>query len=70
MKKRWVLLCALLFLTGVSGRALADNATILKEIQPLKERIEELEQNLEEQEALAKKQAAKTENQTIKKIEK
>jgi hypothetical protein len=70
MKKRWVLLCALLFLTGVSDRALADNATILKEIQPLKERIEELEQNLEEQEALAKKQAAKTENQTSEKIEK
>ena len=68
MKKRWVLLCALLFLTDVSGRALADNATILKEIQPLKERIEELEQNLEEQETLAKKQAAKTEKNIEEKI--
>jgi len=61
MKKGWIVLCALLFVTSTSGRALADNATILKEIQSMKERIEELEQKLEEQESLAKRQAAKTE---------
>jgi len=61
MKKGWIVLCALLFIAGTSGRALADNATILKEIQSMKERIEELEQKLEEQESLAKRQAAKTE---------
>jgi TolA-binding protein len=59
---------ALLFLTGFSGRALADNATILKEIQSMKERIEELEQKLEEQESLAKRQVAKTEKNIEDKI--
>jgi len=68
MKKYWILLCTLLFLTGVGGRALADNATIQKEIQSLKERIEELEQKLEEQESLAKRQAAKTEKNIEEKI--
>jgi len=63
MKKCWVVLIVLLFITVVSGRALADNAAVLKEIESLKERIEELEQKLAEQEALAKKQAAKTEKQ-------
>jgi hypothetical protein len=61
MKKCWVVLIALLFITVLSGRALADNAAVLKEIQSLKERIEELEEKLEEQESLAKRQAAKTE---------
>jgi hypothetical protein len=61
MKKGWIVLCALLFIAGTSGHALADNATILKEIQSLEERIEELEEKLEEQDSLAKRQAAKTE---------
>ena len=68
MKKCWILLCALLFLTGISGRALADNATIQKEIQSLKERIEELEQKLGEQEVAAKKESAKTEKTIEEKI--
>ena len=68
MKKGWIVLCALLFVTSISGRALADNATILKEIQAMKERIEELEQKLEEQESLAKRQAAKTEKNIEEKI--
>ena len=68
MKKYWILLCTLLFLTGVGGRALADNATIQKEIQSLKERIEELEQKLDEQESLAKRQVAKTEKSIEEKI--
>ena len=63
-----MVLIALLFITGLSGRALADNATILKEIQTMKERIEELEQKLEEQESLAKRQAAKTEKNIEEKI--
>ena len=63
-----MVLIALLFNTGLSGRALADNATILKEIQTMKERIEELEQKLEEQESLAKRQAAKTEKNIEEKI--
>jgi len=42
MKKCWMVLLALLFIAGTSGRALADNAAILKEIQSMKERIEEL----------------------------
>jgi hypothetical protein len=61
MKKALVVLCAAFLVADGGGRALADNAAILKEIQSLKECIEELEQKLEEQEALAKKQAAKTE---------
>lgn len=61
MKKGWIVLCALLFVTMISGRALADNSGIMKEIQSLKERIEELEEKLEVQESLAKRQAAKTE---------
>jgi outer membrane murein-binding lipoprotein Lpp len=68
MKKGWVVLCVLLFITGASSRASADNAAVLKEIQALKERIEELEQKLEEQEAAAKKQAAKTDKDTDEKI--
>jgi hypothetical protein len=68
MKKGWIVLCALLFVTSTSGRALADNAMILKEIQSMKERIEELEQKLEEQESLAKRQAAKTEASIEEKI--
>ena len=68
MKKGWIVLCALLFVTSISGRALADNATILKEIQAMKERIEELEQKLEEQESLAKRQAPKTEKNIEEKI--
>ncbi|MGE5256098.1 MAG: hypothetical protein ACM3KE_05470 [Hyphomicrobiales bacterium] len=52
MKKGWILLCALLCLTGVSGGAAADDAAIPKEIQSPKERIEEGEQNLEEQKAV------------------
>jgi carbohydrate-selective porin OprB len=68
MKKCWILLCALLFLTGITGRALADNATIQKEIQSLKERIEELEQKLGEQEVAAKKESAKTEKNIEEKI--
>ena len=69
MKKRLAVLCAAFLVAGGGGRALADNAAILNEIQPLKERIEELEQKLEEQEALAKKQAAKTEKAIGEKIE-
>jgi len=69
MKKVRIILCALLFITAGSGRALADTAAILKEVQSLKERIEELEQKLEEQEILAKRQAAKTEKQIDQKIE-
>ena len=69
MKKVWIVLCALLFITVGSGRALADTAAILKEVQSLKERIEELEQKLEEQEILAKRQVAKTEKQIDEKIE-
>jgi hypothetical protein len=69
MKKCWVVLIALLFITGLNSRALADNAQILKEIQSLKERIEELEEKLEEQEALAKRQAAKAEDSIGSKIE-
>ena len=61
MKKYWVVPIALLFITVLSGRASADNAAVLKEIQSLKERIEELEEKLEEQESLSKRQAAKTE---------
>ena len=68
MKKCWVVLLALLFVTSTSGRALADNATILKEIQSMKERIEELEQKLEEQESLAQRQVAKTEKNIEDKI--
>jgi carbohydrate-selective porin OprB len=68
MKKGWIALCALLFVTSTSGRALADNATILKEIQSMKERIEELEQKLEEQESLAQRQVAKTEKNIEDKI--
>ena len=68
MKRCWMVLLALLFIAGTSGRALADNATILKEIQSMKERIEELEQKLEEQESLAKRQAAKTEKNIEDKI--
>jgi len=68
MRRWWIFLLALLFITGTGGRALADNATILKEIQSLKERIEELEQKLEEQESLAKRQAAKTEKSIEEKI--
>ena len=68
MKKCWIVLIALLFIIGLSGRALANNAAILKEIQSLKERIEELEEKLEEQEALAKRQAAKTEKSIEEKI--
>ena len=44
MKKGWIVLCALLFIAGTSGHALADNAAILKEIQSMTERIPELEQ--------------------------
>jgi hypothetical protein len=68
MRKGWIVLCALLFVKSTSGRALADNAAILKEIQSLKERIAELEQKLEEQESLAKRQAAKTEKNIEEKI--
>jgi hypothetical protein len=68
MKKGWIVLCALLFIAGTSGHALADNATILKEIQSMKERIEELEQKLEEQEILSKRQVAKTEKNIEEKI--
>jgi hypothetical protein len=68
MKKGWIALCALLFVTSTSDRALADNATILKEIQSMRERIEELEQKLEEQESLAKRQVAKTEKNIEDKI--
>lgn len=68
MKKCWMVLLALLFIAGTSGRALADNAAILKEIQSMKERIEELEQKLEEQESLAKRQVAKTEKNIEEKI--
>jgi len=60
----WMVLLALIFIAGFSGRALADNATILKEIQSMKERIEEHEQKLEGHESLAKRQVAKTENNT------
>jgi hypothetical protein len=59
----------MLFITVLSGRALADNAAVLKEIQSLKERIEELEEKLEEQESLSKRQAAKTEDSIGGKIE-
>jgi hypothetical protein len=69
MKKCLIILIALLFMTSLSGRALADNAQVLKEIQSLKERIEELEEKLEEQESLAKRQAAKTEDSIGSKIE-
>ena len=68
MKRCWMVLFALLFITTTSGRALADNATILKEIQTMKERIEELEQKLEEQESLAKRQVSKTEKNIEDKI--
>jgi len=68
MEKVWVVLCALLFITVGSGRALADTAAILKEVQSLKERIEELEQKLEEQEILSKRQVAKTEKNIEEKI--
>jgi len=68
MKKGGVILLVLLSIAGTSGFALADNATILKEIQSLKERIEELEQKLEEQESLAKRQVAKTEKNIEEKI--
>lgn len=68
MKKGVVILLALLSIAGTGGLALADNATILKEIQSLKERIEELEQKLEEQESLAKRQVAKTEKNIEEKI--
>jgi hypothetical protein len=61
MKKCWAAVIALLFIAALSGRALVDNAAVLKEIQALKERIEELEEKLEEQESLAKRRAAKTE---------
>jgi hypothetical protein len=63
-----MVLLALFFITGTSGRVPADNATTLKEVQSLKERIEELEQKLEEQESLAKRQAAKTEKTIEEKI--
>jgi len=68
MKKGGVILLALLSIAGTGGFALADNATILKEIRSLKERIEELEQKLEEQESLAKRQVAKTEKNIEEKI--
>jgi len=68
MKKGVVILLALLSVAGTGGFALADNATILKEIRSLKERIEELEQKLEEQESLAKRQVAKTEKNIEEKI--
>ena len=68
MKKCWIVLIALLIFLGLSGRALADNATILKEIQSMKERIQELEQKLEEQASLAKRQVAKTEKNIEEKI--
>jgi Carbohydrate-selective porin, OprB family len=69
MNRCWMVLVALLFIEGTSGRALSDNATILKEIQSMKERIAELEQKLEEQETLSNRQAAKTEKQIGEKIE-
>jgi len=68
MKKGVVILLVLLSIAGTGGFALADNATILKEIRSLKERIEELEQKLEEQESLAKRQVAKTEKNIEEKI--
>jgi hypothetical protein len=68
MRKGWIALCVLLLALGGAGRALADNATIQKEIHSLKERIEELEQKLEEQEAAAKKQTAKTDKAIDEKI--
>ena len=54
MKIARIAFLALIFMISLSGRALANNAAIMKEIQSLKERIEELEEKLEEQEALAK----------------
>ena len=68
MKKALVALCAAFLVVGGRGRALADNAGIMKEIQSLKESIEELEQKLEEQESLAKRQTAKTEKNIEEKI--
>ncbi len=68
MNKGCIILLAVLFIAGAGGRALADNAAILKEIQSMKERIEELEQKLEEQESLARRQAAKTEKNIEEKI--
>ena len=59
---------ALLFVFGVTGRAMAGTEEILKELQALKERIEELEEKLEEQESLAKRQVAKTEKQIDEKV--
>ncbi|MEJ5358645.1 MAG: carbohydrate porin [Desulfobacterales bacterium] len=62
-RKRWLGLGLALLLIGAvpGGRALADNAAVLKEIQALKERIAELEQKLEEQEQLAKRRELKNE---------
>ncbi len=59
--KRWLGLGLAVCLIGIlSGSgALADTATVLKEIQALKERIAELEQKLEEQEQLAKRRELK-----------
>jgi len=68
MKRYWMVLLALLFIAGTSGRALAENAAILKEIQSMKERIQELERKLEEQEILSKRQVAKTEKNIEEKI--
>jgi hypothetical protein len=68
MKRCTVALVILIFLFGISGRALADTKAVMKEIQALKERIEELEQKLEEQEALAKRQAVKSEAKMEEKI--
>ncbi len=50
------------------GGALADTASVLKEIQALKERIAELEQRLEEQEQLAKRRELKAEKVRDEKI--
>jgi hypothetical protein len=68
MKNVWIVLCALLFITAGSGRAWADTAAILKEVQSLKQRIAELEQRLQEQETLAKTRAASTEKQIDEKM--
>ena len=68
-KKCRVVVFALIFLSGISGHAMAaDNASIQQEIQALKERIEQLEVKLEEQQAVAKNQAAQTENDIADKI--
>jgi hypothetical protein len=68
MKKLVCAIAVALAAMGWGGRALADTAAVMKEIQALKERIEELEQKLEEQEAAAKKQAAKAEKAAEEKL--